>query len=183
MPRSRGWLFHSLASLLLVLGGLACKAHSGEPTLPVTPREEAAKLAETTRHLIESVDSSGVLDLVDAEGVRCLDGHFSLEALRMEFAARKGVYYSLLFDTARLRDRLMGDEPRRLPEAAVSYRDFFLANPTAKVEMAWAGDGLSGSFYWKRNSDAIEVHSPIFQWRWDARRKKALILSIGCWMG
>ena len=183
MPRSRGWLLHSLPSLLLVLGGLACKAHSGELTMPRTPREEAAKLAETTRYLIESVDSIGLLDLVDAQGVRCLDGHVSLEALRTEFADRKGVYYSLLFDTAHLRERLMGDEPRRLPEAAVSYRDFFRISPKAKVEMAWAGDGQSGSFYWKRNPDAIEVHSPIFQWRWDARQRKALIVSIGCWMG
>jgi hypothetical protein len=152
-------------------------------TTSATPAKEAETLAGITRLLIESGDAIGLLEHVAPDGLRCIDGHVTLAELRTEFAARHGENYAEVFDTRGLHQwwrETRGSEPS--PEL-VSYQEFFKSHPEVSAQFAVSKNGKSGDFFWKVNTTAIEVYSPIFQWKWDSARKRPAIFSIGCWMG
>jgi hypothetical protein len=124
-----------------------------------------------------------LLELIDDDGLRCVDEHTKIAALRKEFATRQGRYFGKLFDTPAYSEWWTVKLKAPLPPDLLSYRDFFRTHPEVQVEAAAFPDGLKGSVFWKLARESVEIHSPIFEWRWDAKRKKALIFSIGCWMG
>jgi hypothetical protein len=172
-----------VASLIAANGSGNMTATANDPPSKQSSIQEAEKLAGTFRRIIESGDEGALLELIDDDGLRCVDEHTKIAALRKGFAARRGLYYGMLFDTPAYREWWTEELKARVVPDLLSYRDFFRTHPEVQVEAGAFPDGLKGAFAWKLAKESVEIHSPIFEWRWDAKRKKALIFSIGCWLG
>jgi hypothetical protein len=71
-----------------------------------------------------------------------------------------------------------GNDTPPPPPEVISFLDYYGTHPQAHLVIR--GDSLYGALQWQLDPNAIDMHSPRFEYRWDSAQGRFVIASIGC---